>query len=50
MAGGFGNYDFHKVVWDASDANGNKVPQGIYFASVRNGKLNIYKKLIYMGR
>ncbi|MBI4723280.1 MAG: PQQ-binding-like beta-propeller repeat protein [Candidatus Stahlbacteria bacterium] len=38
VAGGFGNWDFHKVVWDGTDNYNREVKSGIYFCKLITNK------------
>ncbi len=37
-----------KVIWDATDATGNKVSSGIYFVRVRGATKSGTIKLVYL--
>jgi hypothetical protein len=38
----------YSTVWNGKDINGNEVPSGIYFYSIRNGNFALVKKMVLL--
>jgi flagellar hook assembly protein FlgD len=38
----------HKIIWDGTDENNNRVSAGIYFYRLSSGKISLTKKMVFL--